>query len=137
MIVLPSASAGFQSSSLVGVNSLTINSPNSIVVFTLKANTVLTIANIVGANPSWADPLGGANDYLNFFPNDRFLTPTLTAVYADLGGGSIWISAADFSTDVTNIVISSENIYLSIQPYSIPATIPLLNGNLAINQRFA
>jgi len=55
MIVLPSASAGFQSSSLVGENSITVNSPNNVIFFTLKPNTSLTLANIFGANPAWAD----------------------------------------------------------------------------------
>ncbi len=136
MIVLPSTSAGFQSSSLVGLSSITINSPSTLVFFSLKVNTPLTIANIFGANPSWADPAGGFNDYITFYANNNYDSEVLNAIYVDYGSGPYWADLIDFSTDVTNTVVASNNNAFYVQPYSIPATIPLLNGNLAINPFF-
>jgi len=136
MIVLPSASAGIQSSSLVGLSSITINSPSTIVRFSLKVNTQLTIANIFGANPSWADPAGSFSDYITFYANNNYDSEVLSAIYVDYGSGPFWADTSDFATDVTNTVIASNNNAFFVQPYSIPATISLLNGNLAINPFF-
>lgn len=136
MIFSPSVSAGFQSSSLVGASSITINPPSALVRFTLKANTQLTIANIFGANPSWADPAGGFADYITFYPDNTFSLYTLSALYVDYGSGPYWADLNDFFTEVTNNVLASENKYISVQPYITPATIPLLNRNVAINPYF-
>lgn len=136
MIFSPSVSAGFQSSSLVGKNSITINPPSTVMFFTLKANTQLTIANIFGANPPWADPAGSFADYMTFYPDNTFTMYTLNAIYVDYGSGPYWADLNDFITDVTNNVLASQNKYISVQPYIAPVTIPLLNGNLAINPYF-
>jgi hypothetical protein len=137
MIVLPSTSAGFQSSSLVGESTFTITSPNSVIFFTLKANTPLSIANIVGPNPSWADPAGNFSDYFTFYTSSKFDNVYLQGVYGDLGAGFVWIDAGDFATDITNTIVPSNNNYIVIQPYATPSTISLLNGNLGINKMFA
>jgi hypothetical protein len=136
MIFSPSVSAGFQSSSLVGASSVTINLPSALVFFSLKANTQLTIANIFGANPSWADPAGSFADYISFYANNSYDSEVLNAIYVDYGAGPYWADLSDFSTNVTNTVVASNNNALLVQTYITPATIPLLNGNLAINPYF-
>jgi hypothetical protein len=137
MIVLPSTSAGIQSSSLVGESTFTINPPNTVFFLTIKANTPLSIANIVGANPSWADPAGNFNDYFSFYTSSKFDNIYLQGIYGDLGAGFVWIDSSDFATDITNTIVPSNYNYIVIQPYAVPATIPLLNGNLGINKMFA
>jgi hypothetical protein len=132
MIVLPSTSAGFQSSSLVGLSSITINSPFSIATFTLKANTSLTIANIVGANPSWVD-MFNYGDYVTFWQDRSFNSYYLQGVYGDDGAGNIsWLDISTF-TDCSNTIVPSNYNTMTIQLYVANQTIPLLNGNLAIN----
>lgn len=132
MIVLPSASAGFQSSSLVGVNSLTINSPNTVGAFILKANTPLTIGNIVGANPAWADPFA-FSDYVTFWENRNYNFYYLQAIYIDDGlGNYVWFDITTF-TDCTNTIVPSNYNTITLQVSSSPKTVPLINGNLGIN----
>jgi hypothetical protein len=131
MIFSPSVSAGFQSSSLVGASSVTINPLFSQAAFTLKANTPLTVANIVGANPSWADP-SAFNDYVTFWADRNYNFSYLSAIYGDIGFGNTWINIITFE-ECTNTVVPPQYNTVTIQVATSPQTVPLLNGNRAIN----
>jgi hypothetical protein len=99
--------------------------------FTLKANTPLTVANIVGANPSWADP-SAFNDYVTFWADRNYNFFYLSAIYGDIGSGLTWIDINTF-TDCTNTVVPPQYNTIAIQVATTPQTVPLLNGNRAIN----
>jgi hypothetical protein len=137
MIVLPSASAGVQSSSLVGESTITINSPNSICFLTIKANTPLSIANIFGANPAWANAVS-FSDYITFYTSSKFDVVYLQGLYyTEDEINFYWLDSSDFVTNVTNTIVPPNYNYIVVQPNSVPSTIPLLNGNLGINKMFA